>query len=211
MNYTFHLYPPFLTTHTAKIPCIGYNRRYGVFCVQLHISMNGGECVKEKKTYETGRKGLYKKWLEEDNLLRLEGWARDGLTDVQIAHNIGIHIGTLYEWKKRYPKFNDAIKRGKEVVDIIVENALLKSALGYRYDEVTKVRIDDEASGKSEIVEVKRVTKDMAPNPTSLIFWLKNRKPEVWRDSKKVDANIEVNNPFDGIDTADIKALIDDE
>lgn len=183
----------------------------GYFCVQLHISMNGGECVKEKKTYETGRKGLYKKWLEEDNLLRLEGWARDGLTDVQIAHNIGIHIGTLYEWKKRYPKFNDAIKRGKEVVDIIVENALLKSALGYSYDEVTKVRIDDEASGKSEIVEVKRVTKDMAPNPTSLIFWLKNRKPEVWRDSKKVDANIEVNNPFDGIDTADIKALIDDE
>ena len=58
---------------------------------------------------------------------------------------------------------------------------------------------------------MKRVTKDMAPNPTSLIFWLKNRKPEVWRDSKKVDANIEVNNPFDGIDTADIKALIDDE
>lgn len=183
----------------------------GYFCVQLHISMNGGECVKEKKTYETGRKGLYKKWLEEDNLLRLEGWARDGLTDVQIAHNIGIHIGTLYEWKKRYHKFNDAIKRGKEVVDIIVENALLKSALGYRYDEVTSVRIDDEASGKSEIVEVKRVTKDMAPNPTSLIFWLKNRKPEVWRDSKKVDANIEVNNPFDGIDTSDIKALIDDE
>lgn len=183
----------------------------GYFCVQLHISVNGGECVKEKKTYETGRKGLYKKWLEEDNLLRLEGWARDGLTDVQIAHNIGIHIGTLYDWKKRYPKFNDAIKRGKEVVDVIVENALLKSALGYSYDEVTKVRIDDEASGKSEIVEVKRVTKDMAPNPTSLIFWLKNRKPEVWRDSKKVDANIEVNNPFDGIDTADIKALIDDE
>lgn len=185
----------------------------GYFCVQLHISMNGGECMsmKGKKNPNAGRKPRYQEWLEGDNLLRLEGWARDGLTDVQIAHNIGIHIGTLYEWKKKYPKFNDAIKRGKEVVDIIVENALLKSALGYSYDEVTKVRIDDEASGKSEIVEVKRVTKDMAPNPTSLIFWLKNRKPEVWRDSKKVDANIEVNNPFDGIDTADIKALIDDE
>lgn len=167
--------------------------------------------MKGKKNPNAGRKPRYQEWLEGDNLLRLEGWARDGLNDVQIAHNIGIHIGTLYEWKKKYPKFNDAIKRGKEVVDIIVENALLKSALGYSYDEVTKVRIDDEASGKSEIVEVKRVTKDMAPNPTSLIFWLKNRKPEVWRDSKKVDANIEVNNPFDGIDTADIKALIDDE
>lgn len=167
--------------------------------------------MKGKKNPNAGRKPKYQDWIEGDNLLRLEGWSRDGLTDVQLAHNIGIHIGTLYEWKKKYPKFNEAIKRGKEVVDIIVENALLKSALGYSYDEVTKVRIDDEASGKSEIVEVKRVTKDMAPNPTSLIFWLKNRKPEVWRDSKKVDANIEVNNPFEGIDTADIKALIDDE
>lgn len=59
----------------------------------------------------------------------LQGWAREGLTDVQIADNIGINISTIYDWKKKYPEFNNALKRGKEVVDYEVENALLKRAL----------------------------------------------------------------------------------
>jgi len=75
-------------------------------------------------------KGKYHKWLEADGLLMLQGWARDGLTDEQIAHNIGINVATLYDWKKLYPKISEALKRGKEVVDYAVENALLKKALG---------------------------------------------------------------------------------
>ena len=47
-------------------------------------------------------KGKYQKWLEPDGLLLLKGWARDGLTDEQIAHNMGITAKTLYEWKKLY-------------------------------------------------------------------------------------------------------------
>ena len=164
-----------------------------------------------KKKSNAGRKGLYKEWLEADNLIRLEGWARDGLTDEQIAHNIGITTTTLYDWKKKYPKFTDAIKRGKEVVDRIVENALLKSAMGYKYDEVVKERIYNPETGESEMVEVKRTTKDVAPNVTALIFWLKNRQAEKWRDTKNVNAAVEVKNPFDGVETADIKKLIDEE
>ena len=164
-----------------------------------------------KKKSNAGRKGLYKEWLEADNLIRLEGWARDGLTDEQIAHNIGITTTTLYDWKKKYPKFTDAIKRGKEVVDRIVENALLKSAMGYKYDEVVKERIYNPETGESEMVEVKRTTKDVAPNVTALIFWLKNRQSEKWRDTKNVNAAVEVKNPFDGVETADIKKLIDEE
>ena len=76
-------------------------------------------------------KGKYKKWLEKENLILLEGWARDGLTDQQIAHNMGISTATLYEWKKTYPDILEALKKGKEVVDRYVENALLKKALGY--------------------------------------------------------------------------------
>ena len=68
-------------------------------------------------------------WCENDKLLLLEGWARDGLTEEQIAHNIGISRTTLYEWKKKEPNIMNALKKGKEVVDIEVENALLKSAL----------------------------------------------------------------------------------
>lgn len=164
-----------------------------------------------KKKSNAGRKGLYKEWLEADSLIKLEGWARNGLTDEQIAHNIGITTTTLYDWKKKYPQFAEAIKRGKEVVDIMVENALLKSAMGYKYDEVVKERVFDYETETSIVVEVKRTTKEVAPNPTSLIFWLKNRKPEEWRDTKNIDAAVQVKNPFEGIDTADIKKLIGEE
>lgn len=167
--------------------------------------------AQSKKKSNAGRKGLYKEWLEPDNLIRLEGWARNGLTDEMIAHNIGITTTTLYDWKKKYPQFAEAIKRGKEVVDIMVENALLKSAMGYKYDEVVKERVFDYETETSIVVEVKRTTKEVAPNPTSLIFWLKNRKPEAWRDTKNIDAAVEVRNPFEGIDTADIKKLIGEE
>lgn len=71
----------------------------------------------------------YQEWLEPDGLTLLEGWARDGLTDEQIAKNIGIAVSTLYDWKSRFPEFSKALKKGKEVVDFEVENALLKSAL----------------------------------------------------------------------------------
>ena len=77
-------------------------------------------------------KGKYQEWLETEKLILVEGWARDGLTDVQIAEKIGISKQTFYDWKKKYIDFSDSLKRGKEVVDREVENALLKRALGYR-------------------------------------------------------------------------------
>lgn len=164
-----------------------------------------------KKKKRLGRTPKYETWLEPDNLIKLEGWARDGLTDEQIAHNIDINRTTLYAWKEKYTDFSNALKRGKEVVDRIVENALLKSAMGYKYDEVVKERIYNPETGENEMVEVKRTTKDVAPNVTALIFWLKNRQSEKWRDTKNVNAAVEVKNPFDGVETADIKKLIDEE
>ena len=70
-------------------------------------------------------------WLEKDKLILLEGWARDGLTFEQIAQNIGINVTTLREWRKKESTISTALKKGKEIVDIEVENALLKRALGY--------------------------------------------------------------------------------
>ena len=80
-------------------------------------------------------KGKYEKWLEPESLILLEGWARDGLTDEQIANNMGVRRETLYDWKKKHPNISNALKKGKEIVDIQVENALLKRALGYEYTE----------------------------------------------------------------------------
>lgn len=95
-------------------------------------------------------KGKYQYWLTDEGLTVLSGWARDGLTDEQIAHNMGISAKTLYEWKNKYGEICETLKKGKQVVDYAVENALLNKAL----------------SGDT----------------TAMIFWLKNRRPDKWRD-----------------------------
>lgn len=74
-------------------------------------------------------KGKYHEWLEPEKLTLLKGWARDGLSDEQIAHNIGVSPATLYNWKKDHLEILEAIKKGKEVVDYEIENALVKKAL----------------------------------------------------------------------------------
>lgn len=125
---------------------------------------------------DTVAKGKYQEWLTKEGLLRLQGWARDGLSDEQIAANMGITDSTFYEWKKKYSEISEALKEGKDAVDRQVENALLKSALGYKYDEVTKELRDD------ELVVTKVVHKEVQPNTTAQIFWLKNRKRLEWRD-----------------------------
>lgn len=68
-------------------------------------------------------------WLEPDKLILLKGWSRDGLSKEQIAHNIGIGRTTLYEWEQKEPNIANTLKKGREVVDFEVENALLQSAL----------------------------------------------------------------------------------
>ncbi|MED4135732.1 helix-turn-helix domain-containing protein [Priestia megaterium] len=132
-------------------------------------------------------KGKYGKWITEEGLVLLEGWARDGLTEEQIAHNVGVSRSTLNDWKKKYPDISDALKKGKEVVDLQVENALLKRALGYEYEEVTQESQWNEKSNKYELVVTKRVKKRQAPDTTAQIFWLKNRRPDKWRDKQDVE------------------------
>lgn len=68
-------------------------------------------------------------WLKEDKLVLLEGWARDGLTEEQIANNMGITRPTLWKWKKKEINIFNALKKGKEVTDYEVENALYQNAI----------------------------------------------------------------------------------
>lgn len=132
-------------------------------------------------------KGKYQEWLTEDGLTKLEGWARDGLTDEQIAHNMGINVATLYRWKNDFSEICDTLKRGKEVIDRHVENALLKRAMGYKYDEITREPVTDPDTGKDVLAVSKVITKQVAPDVTAQIFWLKNRKPGEWRDKRETE------------------------
>lgn len=140
----------------------------------------GGDMKAKHKT----KRGKYHEWITEEGLLKVEGWARDGLTDEQISHNMGIHPSTLYEWRKEYPDISESLKRGKEVIDRQVENALLKRALGSEYEEVkTYIEIDGYGRERKRKEIVKKI---MAPDVTAQIFWLKNRKPQEWRDAKDI-------------------------
>ncbi len=155
-------------------------------------------------------KGKYEKWLEPDGLLLLEAWARDGLTDEQIAHNMGITRETLRVWKNKFSVISATLKRGKDVVDIEVENALLKKALGYTYTETTKERGLNPETGKVELITTKVVTKEVVPDTTAQIFWLKNRRPDLWRDKQSMELSGEVkNNPFAGLTTEQLIKLAD--
>lgn len=127
----------------------------------------------------------YNDWLTPEALIKIEGWARDGLTDEQISIKMGINPATLYEWKKKYPEFSESLKKGKEVIDRMVENALLKRALGYSYTETTKEYVVE----KGEMIITKEVTKEVIPDTTAQIFWLKNRKPNEWRNNPESVTN----------------------
>ena len=145
----------------------------------------------------------YEEWLTEDGLIKIQGWARDGLTDEQIAHNCGVAYSTFKVWKNRFSAVSAALKEGKEVVDRQVENALLNNALGFHYQE-------EMVTNKGEVV---RVEKYQAPNTTAQIFWLKNRKPREWRDKHEqaveVKGNMTVNNPFSELTAEQLEKLAD--
>ena len=146
-----------------------------------------------------GCKGKFAEWITDDGLLRIQSWARDGLTDEQIAHNMGIRPATIYDWIKRFPQISDALKKGKAPVDAEVENALLKRALGFTYEETTTdieqiptSRLDEDGNPIiREIIHTKTVTKTALPDTTAQIFWLKNRRPDRWRDKQDVSVNSE--------------------
>ncbi|WP_368489304.1 transposase [Clostridium sp. BJN0013] len=156
----------------------------------------------------------------KDKLILVEGWARDGLTEGQIAKNLGISESTLNGYKKKYPEFLQSLKKGKEVIDFEVENALLKRALGYEYTEVTRERmIRKDEKGKVltdihgfptyDMVVTKTVKKEVTPDTTAQIFWLKNRKPEEWRNKRDVEHSGEVTQNINN--KTDLSNLSDEE
>lgn len=128
-------------------------------------------------------------WLEQDKLTLLEAWARDGLTNEQIAKNMGINPSTLYDYMNKFVEISNALKKGKEVVDIEVENALLKRALGYT------ITLYEQKVDKDGCVHDLKKDVHVPGDTTAQIFWLKNRKPKNWKDKQNSEnTSDDVNN-----------------
>lgn len=138
------------------------------------------------------------KWLTDDGLLLLAAYARDGMTNQDIADKIGVTKRTFTRWMEEYPEIREAVNTSKELVDYKVENALLKAALGYTAKEskvIMRLR-----QGKLTTVEQETIIKEVAPDVRAITLWLNNRQTKKWRrnadnvlDNNEEDSNITVN------------------
>jgi hypothetical protein len=157
----------------------------------------------------------YKKWLEPDNLTKLRSWARDGLTNEQIAKNVGVRRQTFQRWISTYSDIRDALKKGKEVVDAEIEDSLISVMKKHtltttQYKMVKKddfnlkaerakfaniFKLDHPEATQQEIliataenvdvyekIPISKTVTEVDPNTSAIIFWLKNRRPDVYRD-----------------------------
>lgn len=157
----------------------------------------------------------YKKWLEPDNLTKLRSWARDGLTNEQIAKKIGIKRQTFQRWLSTYSDMSDALKKGKEIVDAEIEDSLISimkkhTVTTTQYKMVKKdafnlkaerskfaniYKLDHPNATKEEVgiavaehvdvyekIPISKTVTEVDPNASAIIFWLKNRRPDIYRD-----------------------------
>lgn len=128
--------------------------------------------------------------------LLAQDYARQGLIDTQIAKKLGIALSTYYDYQKQHPEFSEAIKKGKQPVDVEVENALLKRAKGFEYEEV---HVEYRPKGKEKPDEkkkptlIRKIKKFVVPDTAACAFWLKNRRPKLWRDRHDLDVSGDVN------------------
>ena len=136
------------------------------------------------------------KWEQvKEKLILVEAWARDGLIDEQIFNNLRISKDTFYKYKNKYVEFSDALKKGKEVVDVEGENALFKKATGFttmvkKHYKLKHVTYED---GKrvEEKEELKEVEEELYTPPETMaqIYWLNNRKSAQWRNKQQDVSN----------------------
>lgn len=119
-------------------------------------------------------------WTSEDGLMLIECWSRDGYTIEDIANKIGVDKKTLYDWRSQYPEIEAALRNGREIIDYKVENALLKSALGYKKKEV---KITTTMRYGKVVETIKETTEsEQAPNVNAIQTWLYNRQKEKWKN-----------------------------
>ena len=139
------------------------------------------------------RKDRSEVWRDEDGLLRIEGWAREGMTDARLAERMGVGASTLRRWKKRFTEIAEAMSKGRAPVDVQAENALLKAALGYtvKVKKPFKVKRVTTRPGEGRVeeerIEYAEEEIHVPPKSNVLLFVNKNLRPDRWRDRPGAD------------------------
>ena len=124
-----------------------------------------------------GRKSLFR----EEYILIAKAAARFGAIEEEIADELNIGITTLERWKEKYPEFRGALNVGKQAADDRVERSLYQRANGYSHPAVKVFMKRDGTTVEHQYIEY------YPPDPTSMIWWLKNRRPDRWRDVQNID------------------------
>lgn len=161
----------------------------GEFYAFLHIapvhpefrSRDGGICTMTKPK-KSGRPSEYDKAGGDEKAPDMvRSLALLGATETEMAAAFGVCLKTITNWENKHPLFRQAILDGRLAADAQVGQRLFERALGYEHDE-DKIFYDSK-EGKSVVVPT---TKRYPPDTTAAIFWLKNRRPEDWRDKQEV-------------------------
>ncbi|MFV0552260.1 MAG: hypothetical protein ACK5L6_10135 [Anaerorhabdus sp.] len=134
-------------------------------------------------------------------------WIQSGMIELHVAKKLGISEATFSNYKNKYPGLLQLLNEAKVVPDQQVEDSLFKRAIGYSYEEETRELMLNPKTMERELVVTKTVTKQVVPDVTAQIFWLKNRRPDKWRDKQDINLKGSINNPLEGLTTEELKRL----
>jgi transcriptional regulator with XRE-family HTH domain len=142
----------------------------------------------KKSQNKNTKRGAPTKYDPEAHPSYARALAIEGLTLEEIAEKLGVTVPTLWEWRKKHSEFFNAIKEGKEQADANVEMSLYKRALGYSYTERKVIDLSDGGT------RIETVVKEVVPDVGAQCMWLKNRRPDKWRDKHEIEhsGNIQI-------------------
>jgi len=155
--------------------------------VKVKVEVKGNPVSKKKSAPTPAKKNLGgrpTKYNDDLHPKLVKYLMMQGKTIPEACEEMGISTSTYWLWSTEHERFSIAINEAKEKADAIVEASLYRMATGYEH-EVEKPMIVGTGMGESQ-VEVVKYTERLPPNPTAMIFWLKNRKPKEWRDKQEI-------------------------
>ena len=135
-----------------------------------------------------GKRGPKSKYDPNIHPQLVKWMCRSGLTNEEIAGELHLNFKTLLRWSEKHEEMREALKTSRELVDSLVEDSLLKRALGYEYEEI-RVIAEKQPNGEPKPVRIEKTKKLIVPDTTAQIFWLKNRQRQRWTDVERNGGN----------------------